>query len=279
MANRRTNSLQLTVISKLLILLALAPTGCSRDDADRPVVVSAAASTKDLMTALVKEYQLTLGGVTLGGNSPAKIVVNAGATSQLATQIIAGAPVDLFLSANESWAEEMLSKGLVSESVNLLGNQLVLAVPNTNVGMVASATDLLDDKVRKIGVAGENVPAGIYAKQVLTRLGMYDQLSTDGKVVFGHDVRSVLAFLERHEVDAGIVYASDCSISKEIQIVQRFAPALHDRVVYVLMLMKPAEGQRVARDFYKFMRSERAINTIERFGFSRINETSLQDER
>ncbi len=274
MVNRFKIEWQLTSSSFLLVIYALLAAGCSHDNSERPVVVSAAASTKDLMTALINEFD-----ASSDNSSHARIVVNTGATSHLANQIIAGAPVDLFLAANLAWAEEMQSKGLVAESENLLGNQLVLAVPNGNGGMVTNALDLLDNKVRKIAVAGENVPAGIYARQVLTRLGLYEPLSSEGKLVFGHDVRSVLAFLERNEVDAGVVYATDVLISTEIKVVQRFEPDLHDKIVYVVMLMKQAEHHLAAKDFYEFLQSERAVRTIERFGFTRVRETALQEYR
>src|SRR6478672_9338630 len=120
-----------------------------------PLIFSTAASTKDVMEALATQFR-TESGV--------EIKVNPGPSSGLANQILAGAPADLFLSANREWADEVEKGGQAEATCRLLTNQLVIVVPADNPGKVKEPSDLLSDNVKKIALAGEKVPAGIYAK-------------------------------------------------------------------------------------------------------------------
>jgi molybdate transport system substrate-binding protein len=159
-----------------------------------------------------------------------EVVVSSGASNTLATQIIEGAPADLFLSASTEWADSLRSKGLAIEARNLLGNSLVIAVPGGNPAGVKSPGDLAGEAVKKLALAGENVPAGKYAEQALRSAGLGEQLKT--KIVRGQDVRMTLGFVERGEVEAGIVYATDVKLSRAVETAYRFDPGMHDPIVY-----------------------------------------------
>jgi molybdate transport system substrate-binding protein len=166
----------------------------------KPIVVSAAASTKELVEELAKEFRTAAG---------TEVKVNAGPSNALASQILAGAPADLFISANQQWADEVEKAGKAVSAVRLLTNQLVIVVPRGNPGEVHEPQDLLADKVKKIALAGEKVPAGMYAQQALTKLELLQPLMDAEKIVRGQDVRSALSYVERGEAEAGIVYSTD----------------------------------------------------------------------
>lgn len=216
------------------------------------------------MAALVAEFKT---------RSPrVEIKLNAGPSSGLANQIIAGAPADLFLSANEQWAGEVDKAGHSAASVALLTNSLVLVAPKDNPAGVAEPEDLLSDKVKKVALAGEQVPAGIYADQALKALGLADKLTAGGKIVRGQDVQSALSYVERGEADAGIVYSTDVASAPGVKVVHEFDPKLHDKIVYMLVLVKPESGAppAAAREFYEFLQSEAAEKTFQEFGFERL---------
>jgi molybdate transport system substrate-binding protein len=252
----------------ITILAALAFTaygaqGTSASAADRePLLVSAAASTKDVIEALDKQFT---------EKSGTEIKVNAGPSNGLAQQILAGAPADLFLSANQQWADEVKKGGQAAESVRLLTNKLVIVVPKGNPGGVHEPKDLLSPKVKKIALAGEKVPAGIYAGQALTKLDLLKQLTEADKIVRGQDVRNTLSFVERGEVEAGIVYSTDVRAAAGVVTAYEFDPSLHDEIVYVLVLLKHGSDNPSARDLYIFLQSLAADETYNSFGFTRLH--------
>ncbi|HTQ38211.1 MAG TPA: molybdate ABC transporter substrate-binding protein [Pirellulales bacterium] len=233
------------------------PPGATKE----PLIVSAAASTKEIMEAVATQFQSETG---------TEVKVNVGPSSGLAAQIEAGAPADLFLSANQQWADEVLKAGYADAMTRLLTNQLVLVVPNANLAGVKQPQDLLSAKVKKIALAGEKVPAGIYADQALTKLDLLKPLTDMGKIVRGQDVRTALTYVERGEAEAGIVYSTDVSIAPAVTQVYQFDPKLHDEIVYMLVLLKHGSQNPAAKQLFEFLQSPKADAVYTKFGFSRL---------
>jgi molybdate transport system substrate-binding protein len=250
------------------LLIVLAPASCVNSSSSMPaaddneaLIFSAATSTKDLMETLGREFSADYG---------TRVNVNAGPSNALATQVVAGAPADLFLSASRRWAEEVQKAGQATATVRLLTNQLVIVVPRDNPGQVQRPEDLLSPSVQFVALAGENVPAGIYADQALTKLGLFQQITEARKIVRGQDVRSALSFVERGEAEAGIVYSTDVHSASRLAIVYEFDASLHDEIVYVLVLLKHGSGRPAARELYQFLQSPKADDAYRRFGFTRM---------
>ena len=130
--------------------------------------------------------------------------------------------------------------------------------------------DLLSDKVEKIALAGEKVPAGMYAEQALTKLDLLPQLTAAQKIVRGQDVRNTLSFVERGEAEAGIVYSTDVRIASGVTTAHEFDASLHDEIVYVLVLLKHESELPAAREFFEFLQSPLADDAYGRFGFARL---------
>ncbi|WP_254508050.1 molybdate ABC transporter substrate-binding protein [Anatilimnocola floriformis] len=225
------------------------------------VLVSAAASTKELMEALSTSYSQ---------DAAVTIKVNAGPSSGLANQIIEGAPADLFLSASREWATKVQEAGVAERAKELLTNKLVLIVPKGNPAQVKTPQDLLSDQVKKISLAGEKVPAGKYADQALTKLGLVEKLTADQKIARAQDVRGALSFVERGEAEAGIVYSTDVKVAPNVEVVHEFDPALHDEIVYVLVLLKHGAKNPAAVSFFEYLEADRAEPIYSQAGFSRI---------
>jgi molybdate transport system substrate-binding protein len=263
------NGLRIPLFHESIAVIALFFTSCFSTCAADPdaavggkALLSAATSTKDVMESLAGQY---------AKKSKHAIKVNPSSSNSLAGQIIAGAPADLFLSASQEWADKVQEAKLSSQQMKLLTNKLVLIVPKDNPASIKESKDLAKAAVKKIALAGEKVPAGKYADQALTKLELLGRLVKDKKIVRGQDVRTALAFVERGEVEAGIVYSTDLLAAKNVIQVHEFDPALHDEIVYVLMLLKHGEGNPAATGFYEFLKSEEADETFKKFGFERLS--------
>ena len=172
-----------------------------RAGAVETVRVAAAISLKDALSQIAKDYESQTG---------AHVEFTFGSSGQLAAQIKSGAPIDLFISAANQQVDDLVKDGLLQNATRrpVIGNRLVLIAPADNPASVKNFESLASTSVTKIAL-GEprSVPAGQYAQQVLNALGLLEKLKE--KLVYGSNVRQVLAYVERGEVSAGIVYATD----------------------------------------------------------------------
>ena len=225
-----------------------------------PVFFSAAASTKEVMEALAAEFSR---------DTKATIQVNPGPSNGLANQILEGAPVDLFLSADRQWAMKIAEANWADTSKNLLSNQLVLIVPRGNPAEVRQPQDLLSDRVTRVSLAGEKVPAGKYADQALAKLNLLDMLVSRNKIARAQDVRSAVTFVERGEAEAGIVYSTDAVNASNVEVAHEFDRTLHEDIVYVLVLLRRGAANPAAKSFFEFLQSDGANVVYEKAGFRR----------
>lgn len=225
------------------------------------ITLSAATSTKEAMEEIAKAYESKTG---------VKVKVNLGPSSSLANQILEGAPAQLFLSANRQWASKVEEAKLAKELSPLLTNDLVLVVPEGNPAGVKEPKDLAGEAVKKIALAGEKVPAGIYAEQALKKFELLDGLVSGGKIARGQDVRNTLQFVERGEAEAGIVYSTDVQAGSKVEVVHKFDKQLHDEIAYVLVLLNSSENAEAAKDFFEFLQSEEAQAIFSKYGFQKL---------
>jgi molybdate transport system substrate-binding protein len=237
--------------------------GCSGQNptsqTPEPVTVFVAASTKEAVTEIAALFKNDTG---------IEVKISADDSSKLAMQIVNEAPAHLFLSANEKWAEFVSDKGFAQETKLLLGNSLVLVTPKGNPANVHSAQDLTKAIVKRVAIAGPTVPAGIYARQALRELGVWDSIEAEKKIISGENVRVTLAYVEQGETDAGIVYATDAKISNKIELVYTFPEMSHQPIHYPLVLLIAGNQSASARSFFEFVQSARAKEIFVREGFS-----------
>ncbi|QDU75714.1 Molybdate-binding periplasmic protein precursor [Bremerella volcania] len=246
----------------VLTLAALLPGCLSKSRSEAPtVVILGAASTKDLLEEIAAAAQKTL-------DSPTKIEISTGPSHALAQQILSGAPADIYVSANRRWAQAIVDADLASESIHWLANSIVVIVPADSPLQIDRLEDLTSDQVKRVAIAGENVPAGIYSKQALTYYQLWQPLSDSGKIIRGHDVRSTLAYAERGEVDAAIVYATDARLTDSVRVIARFAPASHSPIVYPLVRMR--SGSDASEQIYQFFQGSEAQEIAQRYGFQAL---------
>ena len=237
-------------------------TGCTSHEAPSAgstVIVFAAASTKDAVQEIADVFSKVKGvGVRIAAED----------SSKLATQIVNDAPAHVYISANEKWASFVKDNGFEQESVLLLGNRLVIVAVKEMAGKVKAPDDLLKNEIKKLAVAGPNVPAGIYARQALTKLGLWDELEKSKRIVACDNVRGALTFVERGEAEAGIVYATDAMITNKVEVAYHFDASTHDPIRYPVVLLKAGSKVQSAKDFYQFLLSEQASQVFQRHGFT-----------
>jgi molybdate transport system substrate-binding protein len=241
-----------------LLCLCLAPLAHAADT----VTVFAAASLTDALGAIGKAYEAT---------HPVRIRASFASSGTLAKQIDAGAPAEIFASADRKWMDMLaLHQHIEAGSrYELLGNTLVLIAPRASTpGPVVTFSKDSNFPASFKGklCTGEtaSVPAGIYAKQALQSLGWWDGLQ--GRIVGAEDVRSALAFVERGECDFGIVYQTDALISDKVVVAGRFPDNSHAPIIYPIALVPGASPE--ARDYFRYLQSDAARAVFARYGFA-----------
>jgi len=228
------------------------------NSATQPIVFLAAASTKEAIEQVAASFEKD------GG---AHVRVAVGSSNALAAQIESGAPADLFLSANEKWADYVASKGLAEAQTPLLTSRLVLIAPKGNSLSIRSIKDLMNDGVKRVALAGENVPAGTYAEQALRAAGLYQPLVEQKKIVRGQDVRVTLSYVARGETDAGIVYSTDARAEDRVAVVETIDSKTYEPIVYPLVLVKRSNANPQARAFYEYLRAGASRAIFQKLGF------------
>jgi molybdate transport system substrate-binding protein len=200
------------VIALLLVALSVAgatrPAELPAQEADEPeLLVLAPASMADVIPEIAEAWLRRGGG-------PVRLGVDA--TSRLAPQVVAGAPADVFISADLAWMEWTRDRGGIRDPVlEIAGNHLVLIVPAGADPILSAPADVTDPRYTRIALAGENVPAGRYARSALEALGLWESVA--GRVVRGGSVRGALEWVARGEADAGVVYATDARAEPRVR--------------------------------------------------------------
>ncbi|MDR7060686.1 MULTISPECIES: molybdate ABC transporter substrate-binding protein [unclassified Sphingopyxis] len=243
----------------LLIALLLAPAAFAQE---RGPVVLAAASLQESLTEAANAW---------AAKGHAKPVISFAASSALARQVMAGAPADLFLSADEEWMDAVAKAGLLRAGTRttLLGNRLVLIAPASSKVRLTPARGFALARALGSGRLAladpDAVPAGKYAKAALTHLGVWTSVAA--KVAPAENVRAAMALVERGAAPLGIVYATDARASKAVRVVGVFPASSHPPIRYPVALLK-ASRSRDAAGFRAFLLSKQGRAIFVRHGFS-----------
>lgn len=249
------------MIRAILALLSLFFTPMATA-AERGPLVLAAASLQESLTEAAHAW---------AAKGHPKPVLSFAASSALARQILAGAPADLFLSADEPWMDVIAKAGLIRPATRttLLGNRLVLIVPASRKLRLTPARGFPIAKALGTGrLALANpvaVPAGRYAKAALTTLGVWGEVAA--KVAPAENVRAALALVERGAAPVGIVYATDAKASRAVRVIGTFPASSHPPIRYPLAQLT-ASRHRDAAAFRTFLLSKQSRAIFARHGFS-----------
>lgn len=243
----------------LFILIAVFSLPAS-GEAEEKITIYAAASTTNAITDLAKTWEKMKG---------VKVRTSFASSSSLARQIEAGAPAQIYLSANPKWMNYLEKKDLIDSKSrrDLLSNSLVIIAPQGRAFplKMTKGFDFAAAFEGKLAMGDPNhVPAGIYAKEALVSFGWWKSISR--RVAGAMDVRFAMSFVERGEAAAGIVYATDAKLSHKVTVIGTFPPHSHTPIAYPVTLLKGAGA--AAEEFLKFLLSEKARYIFTRYGFT-----------
>ncbi len=256
----QTIALTLAMVALLALLAWQAAVPQDRDAGTGPVVL-AAASMHDALEDAADAW---------AGQGHARPVLSFAASSAAARQIEAGAPADLFVSADEEWMDELERRGLLvpSSRAVLASNRLVLIAPAASDLRIAPAPGFplvpaLDGGRLAVAETG-SVPAGRYARAALTRLGMWNDVSD--RLAPAENVRAALQLVARGAAPLGITYASDALSEPAVRVVGEFPADSHPPIRYPLALVA-AGGHPQAEAFRAFLLSPAGAAILARHGF------------
>jgi len=225
------------------------------------ITVSAAISLKNAFEEVGKLFESKHRGV--------KVSFNFGASGDLVRQIEGGAPVDIFASAAQKDMDEAEKKGLImpNSRVNIAANSVVLVVPADSKIGIQSFQDLRMNQVGKIAMGNpKTVPAGRYAEEVFLHFNLITAIKE--KLIYAENVRQVLDYVARGEVDAGVVYSTDATVrAKDIKIVATAPEDSHRPVIYPVAVIKDTNKQSLSKAFVSLLISEEGRKILERHGF------------
>jgi molybdate transport system substrate-binding protein len=252
----------LSIIFLLVAALFASLSGCTAKQSVT-LNVSAAASLTDALKEINDLYTKE--------NSNVTITPNFASSGTLLTQIQSGAPADVFISAGAKQMNTLQNAGLIVDDTRqeLLKNKVVLVVPNNSTLNISDFNALLNDSVKKIAIGDPaSVPAGDYGKQALQTLGIYDKVQS--KLILCTDVRQVLSYVESGDVDAGIVYATDAAISSTAKVMANAPDEVNAKIVYPVAAIKASTVLDAAKDYIKFLSSNKAKAIFEKYGFTMV---------
>ncbi|MCW1887162.1 molybdate ABC transporter substrate-binding protein [Luteolibacter flavescens] len=236
---------------KALLLLLLASLAATAAE----LRVAAAASLAETVTEIAAAYEKAHG---------TKVTPAFAGSNVLARQIEAGAPLDVFISADEATMKKVEEAKLVRDVTKLLTNSLVIVVPAESATTVTSGKDLANFKRIAIGDPAA-VPAGVYAKTWLTGQKLWDSIGP--KCIGSENVRAALAAVESGNADAAIVYKTDAAISKKVKIAWTVPASESPAVIYPVAVCTGTKQADEAGKFAGFLKSEEASKIFAARGF------------
>lgn len=242
-----------------LIFLTLSPSGL-RGRNNGEIIVSAAISLKDAFKEIGSVYRKRTG---------VRARFNLGASGLLQKQIEAGAPADVYASAGMKQMDALQAGGLIKAETrrSFVRNRLVLVVPAGSTLVLNSFAGLAGSGISRLAIGNpKSVPAGQYAQQALKRMALWDRL--ESRLIPAENVRQVLDYVAREEVDAGVVYASDVPVSRGKAVIAAEAPEdSHDPILYPIAVVKETESAMEAAEFIDLVLSDSGQAIMQKYGF------------
>ncbi len=247
-----------TVLFAVFVLLFFS---CEKKESQQEITVSAAANFTNVLKKCAAQYEAE--------NKNTKISLNFAATGVLSSQIVAGAPADIFFSATEKHIDNIIEKGYaIPETKRIFAsNEIVFITPKNSTLSISSPEELAKDELKNIALGNsETVAAGIAAKESLVFYGVYEKIKE--KAVYGETVRQVLDYVRKGEADGGIVFYTDFLIAQnELNLKFKFDKNSHKLINYPAVVIKNSKKRVQSEDFINFVTSEKGKKIFSEFGY------------
>ncbi|MGN6328803.1 MAG: molybdate ABC transporter substrate-binding protein [Rhodanobacter sp.] len=241
----------------LLFVLPMALTGTTALAAE--LVVSAASSLTNAFRDVARAYE--------AAHPETHVVLNFASSDTLMRQIVQGAPVDVFASADQAAMDQAQAQGMLAASTraDFAANQLVLVLPASSAAHVDSLKDLLGARFKRVAWGNPaSVPAGRYAQRVLERAGLANALQP--RAVLAQNVRQCLDYVSRDEVDAGFVYATDAALARDrVRVALRLDSPTP--ITYPIAIVADTAHASDAESFRQFVLSADGQTVLAKYGF------------
>ena len=245
------------VAAMLLACVFLSSCGGGEDR----LLVFAASSLTDSMQELAETYEEQTG---------VRVDLSFGASSRLAQQVSRSAPADVLITAGAQPVDRLEDEGLVVKGSRrpLLTNRLVLVTRSGTSEGISSLEELVETDGMLAIADPELAPAGRYAKEALTYLGIWDAFQA--RLVYGANVRTTLGYVESGNVTAALVYRTDAAVSGRVRVVDTLSEVTHPPIVYPVVVLVSSDKQREASAFIEFLASEEVSQVFRRMGFEPV---------
>ncbi|MCA1019357.1 molybdate ABC transporter substrate-binding protein [Bacillus stratosphericus] len=250
----------LTYVTICLLLTGCQTESTSSDQSKKTeLVISAAASLQDALKEIESAYE--------DDHPNVKLTNNFGSSGALKQQIAQGAKADLFFSAAEEPFDDLVQSGDIDQdhTKDAIQNKLVLIVPKEGSSSIKTFRDVQHIKGKIALGTPESVPAGTYAKEIFTKLNIWDQVKQNA--VYGKDVRQVLNYVETGNVEAGVVYKTDALVSRKVKIVDEANQDMHSPIIYPVGIVKQTDHMKEAKAFFQYLQSDPAAAIFKKYGF------------
>ncbi len=225
------------------------------------IMVSAAISLTNAFEEIGKIYQQK--------HKRVRVLFNFGGSGDLARQIIGGAPVDVFASASPKDMDDLDKKNMLLKDtrIDFAGNRIVVVAPANTPFPFISFNDLQRKEIKRIAMGNpKTVPAGRYAEEALKHLNILEAVKD--KIIFAENVRQVLDYVARGEVDAGMVYSTDAAIRDDrVKIAVEAPEQSHGPVVYPIAVIKGIKQEIPGKDFISVVVSQEGKQIMKKYGF------------
>lgn len=227
------------------------------------LTVFAAASLTETLNEISEQYKTVAPNVEL--------VFNFDSSGTLKTQIEEGADCDLFLSAAQKQMNALEEENLINTGtrIDLLENKVVLAVPEGNPADIQSFEDIGTDKCKLVALGNDDVPVGSYSIEILTNLGILDELESSNKITYGSNVKEVTTQVKEASADCGIVYATD-AYSAGLETVDEATADECRQVIYPAALTASTAHAEEAQAFLDYLTTDDAAAIFESVGFAMV---------
>ncbi len=257
----KTLSLKNFLSTLLAISLFFMLAACTKTKNTTEITVASGATFTDSLKKCAELYETK--------HPDIKIRLSFSSAGVIASQIVAGAPIDIFLSGTEKHANMIMNKGFgIKESERkIISNKIVLITKKELAAEVKNPEDLLKKEIQKIALGNfETTAVGAAGKEVFEFYKIIEDVRK--KAVFGETVRQVLDYVAKGEADAGIVSYTDYLTAKEkVTLSFVFPESSHTPVVYPFFILKASQKKGLAEDFVQFLESQESLNIFKNYGY------------
>lgn len=249
------------MLKKYIAAVAFVTMGWHAQAPAADMLVGAAASLTNAFAALATQFQLK--------HPDTRVLMSFASSDAVAAQVIQGAPMDIYASADQKAMDKAVEAGSIQIDTrhDFVRNEVVLIVPANDPNNIQSVDDLKSASVTRIALGNPaSVPVGRYTKGLLEQSGDWNTVKKSE--VLGQNVRQVLDYVARGEVDAGFVYATDAAIMPDkVKVVARLASPTP--VLYPIALVKRDGRHPKAQAFLDFVDSDAGQAVLSQYGFSK----------